>query len=305
VRFVPFAVVLWAGLATAQVPINQGLCARRIIKTLNIRPEGYDLSTAPPQSMVRTWLQDPKFVPYFALYVNSKLNGDPLNRFENVEAAMLGVPFIFANDRPWKELFTGHWVFTDTGYKTLVEDASAPALGIFNDMAWLIRYQGNEREGYLLRGAYRILQNTTGLVLAPSPNNAVGDNGATGRERAECRGCHYDSPYALDKIARLLPRRVGIGDAAMIVPATPVPQTLFAPQVTIADEETLVRTLVDSEAFTFWSCRLAFQFAYGRRESACEAPIFDRCAAAFEQTGKMTDALATFLEDPAYCEAAQ
>lgn len=163
------------------------------------------------------------------------------------------------------------------------------------------RYQGNEVDGYMLQGAYRTLQNTIGLSLTAAPNNATGDATATGRERAECRYCHYDSPYALDKVARLLPRRVGFGAGATLEVVETEPQTLFN-DVVVINHEDLLQKLVNSDAFVFRTCRLAFEFAYGRPETACEAPLFDRCVDAFTASGLMEDALASYLEDPAYCE---
>ncbi len=41
------------------------------------------------------------------------------------------------------------------------------------------------------------------------------------------------------------------------------------------DDKELVETLVKNEAFDVNTCRLAAKFLYGRRESTCEAPLFE------------------------------
>ena len=107
----------------------------------------------------------------------------------------------------------------------------------------------------------------------------------------------------MDKIARLLPKRVGFGGGAKIEVVPVVPQTLFGG--TVDSYEALVERLVRSEAFVFWTCRLAFEFAYGRPESACEGPVFDRCTQAFEVSGSMAAAVESLLVAPEYCAATE
>ncbi len=72
---------------------------------------------------------------------------------------------------------------------------------------WLQVYAGNEAQGYKLSTAYRILNNTLGIHLTAAPNNtAVPDSSATGRAAPGCTGCHFEGPYPLDKVARVLTR---------------------------------------------------------------------------------------------------
>jgi hypothetical protein len=101
-------------------------------------------------------------------------------------------------------------------------------------------------------------------------------------------------------VAAVLPwRRNGIGSRATIVPQTPTPQQLFGRTVSSLDE--LLAIAVESDAFSFWSCRLAFEFAVGRPETSCEAPVFDACVDALKQTGDIRDGLAAIMQDPSYC----
>jgi hypothetical protein len=103
-------------------------------------------------------------------------------------------------------------------------------------------------------------------------------------------------------VAAVLPwRRNGIGSRATIVPQTPTPQQLFGRTVSSPDE--LLAIAVESDAFYihFRSCRLAFEFAVGRPETGCEAPVFDACVDALKQTGDIRDGLAAIMQDPSYC----
>jgi hypothetical protein len=301
-----FGAVLWLlpVLAWAQaVDDARARCIRRMGHVLDLRI--YDAREAAatgviPQQMAREWLERPQAIRTIARFINSRFNPEPATNLAG-DAVYAAVRFILTNKKPWRELFVGRYVINHTN-NNITEDPQAPALGYFGSRGWQERYLGNAPDGLMLRAAYRVLHNTIGLKLVPSAVNSEGDASATGRARAECRGCHFDSPYALDKVAQLLPRKVGVGGAAkpQVVPVEP---QLILGGLTVRDFEHLVDTLVQGEAFAFQTCRLAFEFAYGRPESGCEAPAFDRCVDAFTRTGSMTDALASYFEDPAYCEA--
>lgn len=291
-------------MAQTTAPIGDpvGSCARRMCNTLGIAINNsgiQDATTA--QSMVRTWLRRGEAIKTFASFVNSRFNAAPGANLAE-EALWHAVKYVLTERLPWRDLYAGRFR-VDTTNGRVTPDSTRPALGYFGSPGWQKRYQGNEPDGYMLQASYRTLQNTVGFTLRAAPNNASGDATATGRERAECRYCHYESPYALDKVARLLPRRVGFGIPARIEVVPVTPQTLFS-GVEVRDHEDLIQTLVNSDAFNFWTCRLAFSFVYGRPESACEAPIFDRCVDAFAATGMMEDALASLMEDPGYCAEA-
>lgn len=302
-RVLAFFVLLGPYAAAAQTPDDATQrCTRRISQTLGIgfRASVQSLAGAAPQTKVRTWLESRDAIATFAGFINARFSPAPgANLAEEGVAA--AVRFIVTNKKPWKELFTGRYKINHTN-NLITEDPTAPALGYFGSVGWQKRYLGNAPDGLMLTAAYRTMQNTVGLKLLPSAENGEGDVTATGRERAECRGCHFDSPYALDYVARLLPRKVGTGGGARPEKVPVTAQTIFN-GVQVRDHEHLVEVLVSSDAFLFRTCRLAFEFAYGRPESACEAAMFDRCVDAFARTGMIQDALASYLEDPQYCEA--
>lgn len=298
-RVILLALTLTSAAALAQTDAEKR-CARRLCTTLGLpwRNELTALATSTPQANVRRWLDHRNAIQNFAAFVNSRFNPAPgVNTSE--DAVLQAVKFVLTNNRPWRDVFVGRLFINHTNGQ-VTEDPALPALGYFGSRGWQYRYRGNEEAGLMLSAAYRTLQNTVGLKLIAAPNNAEGDSTATGRERPECRSCHFDSPYALDKVAQLLPRRVGIGAGAKVEVVPVAPQQLFGAEV--SSHEQLLQTLVGSQAFLFWSCRLAFEFAWGRKESACEAPMFDRCVDALATTGDMKAGLAALLEDPAYCE---
>lgn len=296
------ALVVAAVLAQTTPDESAQRCTRRLSQVLGTgyRANLQSLAGATPQSKVRTWLESADAIATIGGFMNSRFNSAPGVNLaqDNLPAA---VRYVLVNKKPWKTLFTGRFRINHTN-NIITDDPTAPALGYFGSIGWQTRYLGNAPDGLLLSAAYRTMQNTIGLKLVPSAQNGEGDATATGRERAECRGCHFDSPYGLDLVARLLPRKMGTGGAAKptIVPVTP--QTIFN-GLQVRDHEHLLEVLTSSEAFAFRTCRLAFEFAYGRPESACEAPAFDRCVEAFTRTGQLQDALASYLEDPSFCEA--
>lgn len=300
----PFLLLILVAIpALAQTPDEATQrCTRRISQTLGVgyRASLQSLAGATPQAKVRTWLESRDAIGTFAGFINSRFNAQPGANLaeEGVPAA---VRFILSNRKPWRELFTGRYKINHTN-NIITEDATAPALGYFGSLGWQKRYLGNAPDGLMLAAAYRTMQNTIGLKLVPSPENGEGDATATGRERTECRGCHFDSPYGLDLVARLLPRKIGTGGGARAEKVAVTPQTIFN-GLQVRDHEHLVEVLTSSDAFLFRTCRLTFEFVYGRPESACEAELFDRCVDAFARTGMVQDALASYLEDPRYCEA--
>lgn len=257
-----------------------------------------DLSMYPPDYL-EIFLASDRFVERFAGFVNSKWQRAFSPQTEG------NVPYYVARHvltqrRPWKDVFLGKFdVTVFEGRATLTE--SANGLGYFRTKDWLAQHAGNEADGYKLFTAYRILQNTIGLKLVPAANNTAGDASATGRQRAECRGCHFEGPYALDKVARVLTRRDGFGAQMKFVPSTEAPQQLLDGR-TIHDDAELVNALVNSEAFLFNTCRLAFEFVHGRAETTCEADVFDACVAALEREGTMQAALKAVVQQPGYCQ---
>src|SRR5262249_11140673 len=156
--------------------------------------------------------------------------------------------------------------------------------------------------GYRLVSANRILENTIGLELTGVDSSTIIDPTADGRMSPECRGCHYDGPFALDLMARVLSRAVrDADDKITYVQPSAGPQTLFGGQ-TISNDKELITALVDSVDFRFRTCRLAFQFLYGRAENQCEATTFDACMTAMEDPGTIQAALTPIVTDASFCD---
>jgi hypothetical protein len=208
---------------------------------------------------------------------------------------------VLANNRPWRELFAGPYR-VDRG-ATLAADAVVvqdPAgLGYFRSKPWMIRYAGNELDGYRIVAAYRIMNNIIGLKLLAAVNTD-GVN-ATGRMAAACAGCHYNATFALDYAAKVLSRRSGAGDTMTFLAPNEGPQR-FLGGLTIANDKDFVTALVDSPNFKFRACRLATEFLYSRPEFKCEGPVFDKCVAAFTSTGTIQSALSSIAKDASFCQ---
>jgi hypothetical protein len=175
-------------------------------------------------------------------------------------------------------------------------------LGYFRSPAWLKRYAGNEAQGLKIVTAARILKNTLGIQLQAVTNEPGVDISATGRQQnPNCRVCHFDNWFALDKVAGVLTRRQGKGDDITFAPNPNGPQPILDGQM-VADDRQLVQTLVDSDQFRFNACRLAFRFLYARPENKCEGPAFDRCMTEFAAKKTMQSALAAVAKDASFCQ---
>ncbi|MBS2013429.1 MAG: hypothetical protein JST00_11105 [Deltaproteobacteria bacterium] len=252
------------------------------------------LAAANPQDSVDAMLADPAFVDRFASFTNRRFNPEPGGKVAE-DASYTLAKYILENKKPWKDLFVGAYDVADT----VTTDAGG--LGYFRSDAWMRRYAGNELAGYRLPAAYRILQNTTGLQLMPTTNADGVDISATGRQAPACRGCHYENWYALDKVARVLSRRQGTGNAMKFVAPSDGPQSILGGK-TINDDAQLVNALVGTEEFKVNACKMAFQYLYGREENSCEAQVFDRCVDAFTKDQTMQAAVAVVAKDPTFCQ---
>lgn len=280
-------------------------CASRVSLAILGRSPSDELLAAPdPQAMVAAMLADPVFVNRFARFANASLNEEP-GLSPQEDATFWLAQKIVGERKPWRELFTGPYRvqgITGPNGKPTAEVVDDPdGLGYFRSPAWMRRYAGNEEGGYRLVSAYRIMQNTIGLQLTAMNSNPDIDPTATGRMAPQCRVCHYDGPFALDLVAKILSRRQGLGMNMTFIPPSEGPQTLFDGEE-IANDAELVNTLVGSVNFRFRACRLAFQYLYGRDENQCEAAQFDACMAAFEETGIIQDALEVVATDPSFCD---
>lgn len=299
-------IVLAGVVARAQTQVGAPIdpqraerCAVRVGIALTGKSPGAALLAAPnPQVEVPALLASPDFLERFSRFINATFNDTPGATSVDDTAYHLA-KHVLANGLPWKQLFVGAFDVTVANGQVVVRPDAA-GLGYFRTKAFLERYAGNEEQGVKLATAYRVLNNTTGLKLKPAVQTPGADFSVTGRQNPACAGCHFEGWYALDRVASVLTRKVKNGDQVTFTPPTAGPQQLLGR--TIADDGELVTALVESEAFDFRVCRLAFQFLYGRGELSCEGPVFDRCIDAFRAEGTMQAALTAVATDASYCQ---
>jgi hypothetical protein len=282
-------------------------CATRLSVSLTGKaPDAALSSSADPQSQVDTLLADPAFVEQFARFVNSQMNPEPAETPAQ-DATYYLAKHVLTNNRPWHELFDGAYnvqpvaaAGTTPATAQVVDDAAG--LGYFRSRPWMVRYAGNEETGLRLSAAFRIQQNIIGLDVGAVTNAPGVDITATGRMATGCKGCHFDSYFALDKVANIL-SKVDITNTASVqfVPTTHAPEPILDGRM-IADDKDLVKALVESTDHKFRTCRLAFLYLYGRPEANCEAPLFDACIDAYTQTGDVRAALRSIATDSGFCE---
>lgn len=276
-------------------------CATRLsIALLGTSPGAELLAAADPQAMTDSMLASAEFVERFARFTNATMNTQP-GLLAKDDVVYFIAKDVLASERPWRDLFVGGYGLVDDegGAPRVVADPDG--LGYFRADAWSRRYAGNEPAGYRLSSAYRMLRNTVGLELVAVTTAPEQDVSAAGRRNKACAGCHYDSWFALDKVARVLSRRVGTGADITFAPPTDGPQVLLD-GATVSNDKELVTALVDSEAFRFSACRTAFRYVTGREETRCEGPTFDACMAAFGASGSMRAAVAAIAKAPGFCQ---
>lgn len=276
-------------------------CATRLsIALLGESPTSSLFASADPQSQVDVMVRSPAFREKFARFVNATYNRDPGRR--PIEDAPYWLTLhLLERGRPWRELFTGPYNLAedDNGKVTVRDDPQG--LGYFRSNAWLRRYAGNETEGLKISTAYRMAQNTIGLKLVAVTNEPNADVSATGRAKQPCASCHLENWYALDKLAGVLTRRNGTGDEMTFDPPQGGPQQVLG-GVTVSNDKELVTALVDSEAFRFRQCRLAWNYLYGRDENLCEGPIFDTCMSELTAKGTIESAIGAIASHPSFCQ---
>lgn len=274
-------------------------CATRLsIALLGKSADPALMSSADPQTAVDAMVESPEFAERWARYVNSAFNGGPSASATDDPVYYLA-KHIVTQKKPWADMFIGPFSVTATTNAMEVKD-DPNGLGYFRTPSWMKKYAGNEDQGYMLVGAFRIIQNTTGLELVPSVGQPGDDRTANGRMVAPCKSCHFDAWYALDKFARVLPKRKGQGDTMTFTPPTEGPQQILGKS--IADDKTMVTTLVDSDAWRFNQCRNVFKFLYGRPENQCESVVFDKCVDALSSTKTIQSAVAAVAKDASFCK---
>ncbi len=277
-------------------------CATRLsIAILGESPAAALRSSPDPQSQIGSLLVAPAFREKLARFVNASFNRIP-GASPGEDAPYWLTLRILEKGRPWRDLFVGPYdVVEDADGKVTVRD-SADGLGYFRSGPWLRRYAGNELAGLKISTAYRMMHNTIGLKLTAVTNEPNADISATGRAKQPCASCHQENYYALDKVAKVLTRKVTSDNGDVrFDPPTGGPQSILA-GATIANDKELVTALVDSDAFKFNQCRLAFTYLYGRVENQCEGPIFDKCMAAFTASGTIESAIKSLATDSSFCQ---
>ena len=303
-RIIPFLVVFSATVALAQsneeVEKRERCAVRLSIAITGKAPTAELLNAQDPQARADALLDTTDFIERYARFINTAFNRTPGQTAEQDAAYYLAWE-VLQHRKQWKEMFLGQYRVEKNAADAVVVVPDVNGLGYFRSPSWLKRYAGNEPNGVKLSTAYRIFNNTIGLKLVPSTNAPDADITANGRQSVGCRGCHYDGMYALDLAANVLGKRVGTGDTMTFEAPSGAPVTLMGGHQVSNDKE-LVTALVDSEAFRFRTCRLAFNFLYGRNENRCEAPAFDRCMKEFRNDGTLQSAVAAIVKDPAFCQ---
>lgn len=276
-------------------------CATRLsIAITGESPNATLRSATDPQAQTGSLLSTPAFQEKLARFINATYNRDP-GKTPGADAAYWMTKHILENKRPWREMFVGPYKLTedDQGKVTIADDPDG--LGYFRSDVWLRRYAGNELEGLKISTAYRIAQNTIGLKLVAVTNEPGVDISASGRQKQPCASCHQENWYALDKLAKVLTRRNGSGDEMTFDPPKDGPQEVLG-GIMVSNDKELVTALVDSDAFKFRQCRLAFNYLYGRDENLCEGPVFDSCMAEFTAKGTIESAIQAVATHPSFCQ---
>ncbi len=300
--FAAAATVLVSSTASAQMTAEaRARCATRLSAALLAQPPSTALLGAMnPQDNVDTMLTTAVFRERFARFINAKFNGEP-GATPAEDASYYLARYVLENNRPWRELFNGQYRVqpgaTATADAVVVADPNG--LGYFRSRPWMIRYAGNEIDGYRIVAAYRIMNNVLGLKLVAAVNTDGID--AAGRMSSQCSGCHYNTTFGLDYAAKILSRKFGEGDAMTFGAPNEGPQPLLGGQM-ISNDAQLVNAMVASTDFRFNVCRTAMEFLYARAEFKCEGPVFDACMTAFQSAGTMTSALAAIAKAPGFCQ---
>ena len=303
------SVALIAGLSslaaqaqTAEELDKRERCAVRLSIALTGKtPDMNLLTSVDPQAQADALIDSLDFIERYARFTNTAFNRNPGATSEE-DAAYFVAFEVLSKRKPWHDLFIGAYRVEKNASDAVVVVPDPNGLGYLRSPAWLRRYAGNEPNGIKLSTAYRIFNNTIGLKLVPSTNAPDADITATGRQSAGCRACHYDALFALDTAASVLTKRNGTGATMTFTPPTLTAPVTMLGGIQVSDDKSLVTALVHSESFNFRTCRMAFEFLYGRRENSCEGPVFDRCMKEFRTSGLLQTAVATVVKDPSFCQ---
>lgn len=262
------------------------------------------LTSTTPQSAADDLVKDSRFIERFSRFINSQFNVTP-GATPAEDAPYYLAKYVLENGKPWSDMFLGGYDVAPSNPQQATSEAtvtqSADGLGYFRSRAWMVRYAGNEPAGMRIVAANRIMWNTIGLTLVATTNAPDADVSATGRSAAQCRGCHMDKWFALDKVSVVLGTRKGTGNTVTFDPPTAGPQTILG-GATVSNDKELVQALVSNESFNVNVCRLAFKYLYGRAEYSCDGPVFDKCMTAFKADKRIQSAVTAVAKDPSFCE---
>lgn len=293
--------LLVASTASAQNEARERCATRLSGSLLGQTPTAALLGATNPQTSVDAMIATPVFQEKFSRFINAKLNDDP-GETPAEDASYYLAKYVLQNNRPWRDMFIGLYRVNPgaTATADAVVAADANGLGYFRSRAWMVRYAGNELDGYRINAAYRMMNNVLGLKLVA----AVNTNGvnAAGRMQAACAGCHYNNTFGLDYVSKILSRRVGTDAATMTFRApNEGPQPVLG-GLMLSDDKAFVTAMVNSTDFKFNVCRTAMEFLYARAEFKCEGPVFDACMASFDNTSTIQSAVAAIAKDPGFCQ---
>jgi hypothetical protein len=277
-------------------------CASRLaITLLGETPNAALLANPNPLSVVEAMVKTPQFSNRFASFLNAEFNVAPSETVLQDTVYFLS-KHVIESDKPWKDVFIGRYDMFLTPDKMGLNVVDEPkGLGYFHTLSWMQRYAGNEPAGIRITAAYRMIHNTTGTDILPSVGQPEDDRTANGRKGNGCKGCHYDAWYALDKAAAVLSKKNVAADGTIdFINNNSGPQQLLGK--TISNDRELVEGLVNSDAWKFGQCRFIFKFLFGRKETTCEAQLFDRCVDALSAEGTLRSAVSVVAKDPEFCQ---
>ena len=255
-----------SSIGSAQTAESRERCATRLSGAILGQTASAALfASANPQTSVDAMIATPVFQEKFSRFINSKFNVDP-GAAPAEDASYYLSKYVLANNRPWKELFNGQYRVDPgaTATADAVVTADPNGLGYFRSRAWMVRYAGNELDGYRIAAGYRMMNNVLGIKLVA----AVNTNGvnAAGRMQAACAGCHYNSTFGLDYVAKILSRRVGTTAATMTFAAPNEGAQPVLGGLMLTNDKDFVNNMITSTDFNFNACRTAVEFLYARPE---------------------------------------
>ena len=280
-------------------------CSQKLHSTLYGRSAtSQELNIANPMSTVDAMMSNDEFIEKFSMYVNAHMNWLPGDGKRNNPVYMAMKYYIFKDnqEKPWKELFTGGYDLYDNGYNPR-EDNS----GYFSDRNWKKVYKGNEEFGYKLRTAYLILNNQIGLNLEALTVNNAGGSGRNARQDPNnvCVACHFNSDFALDRIAQILPlvdrQSSDAQNLIEIAALGPFNQEIYGQ--TVSNLKELTEVLASLDAFNTNACNIAFQFVFGREHRGADKAIFEQCVDEFKQDGHITASVKHFVDSDIFCKS--